>query len=361
VTPPRLPDHRARLAEILVENRLDALVLCGLPNIRYLTGFTGSNALLLITRQDAVFYTDGRYGTQSAQEVRDARIIVRRSGSILRSLIGSIKLRRLRRLGFESNRAGYEFYQTLRSSLPGIGLKGLSGVIENLRVVKSPEEVAAIRRSVRLNSAVFEASIRRIRPGHSEAGVAAAIEHRMRRRGGEKAAFETIVAAGVRSALPHARPTSNPLKTNELIIVDQGVILDGYASDMTRTIALGSLGSRARRVYYAVLEAQQAAIAVVRAGVQARDVDREARRVLDHYGLEKAFVHSTGHGVGLEIHERPRLGRGERTKLEAGMVITIEPGAYLEGFGGVRIEDMVLVTDRGCDVLTPTPKDLWVL
>jgi Xaa-Pro aminopeptidase len=151
------------------------------------------------------------------------------------------------------------------------------------------------------------------------------------------------------------------LRKNEFIIVDQGVILDGYSSDMTRTVALGTLGRKAREVYRAVLEAQLAGIAAVRAGVRAKEVDRAARQVLEKHGLEKAFVHSTGHGVGLEIHEPPRLGRSEKTRLEAGMVITIEPGAYLEDLGGVRIEDMVLVTAGGCEVLTPTSKDLRVL
>ena len=349
-----------RLAEVLAREKLDALVLSGLPNIRYLTGFTGSSALLLATRQGAVFFTDGRYRLQAAEQVQGAKVVVAR-GALVTALLFSVKRRRLRRLGFESRRANYDFYAALRAGLPGIRLRPTAGVIEQLRTVKSEDEIVALRRSVRLNSAVFEAGLRQVQVGRSEREVADRIEYLMRRRGGDGPAFETIVAAGLRSALPHAKPTHNLLKKNEFIIIDQGVILDGYSSDMTRTVALGGLGQRARRVYHVVLEAQLAAIAAVRPGIQAAEVDRQARMVLQKHGLEKNFVHSTGHGVGLEIHEPPRLGRREKTRLEAGMVITIEPGVYLEGLGGVRIEDMVLVTALGCEILTPTPKELRVL
>lgn len=349
-----------RLRAALAEARADALLVSGLPNIRYLTGFTGSNALLLVTDHDAVFFTDGRYKLQAAQEVQAARVVVPR-GSLLRAVAGSVKRRRLRRLGFEWRRASFELYHALRTELPGCRLKPISGAVEKLRTIKSAGEIAIIRRSVALNSAVFEKSLRQIRPGRSESQVAAAIEYRMRVAGGEKPAFETIVAAGERSALPHARPTHNLLRKNQLVLIDQGVILEGYSSDMTRTVGLGDLSARARGLYDAVLEAQLAAIGAVRAGVTAGKVDQQARTSLRKHGLEEAFVHSTGHGVGLEIHEAPRLGKDDKTVLEAGMVITIEPGAYLEGFGGVRIEDMVLVTERGCEVLTPTSKGLRIL
>ncbi len=349
-----------QLAASLRETKVDALVVSGMPNVRYLTGFTGSSALLLAGRDGAVFFTDGRYRLQAAQEVRGAKVVTAR-GPLVTALAASVKRRRLRRLGFESHRASYGFYESLRTALPGVGLKPLSGVVEKLRAVKTAGEIASLRRAVDLNSAVFEASLRHVQPGRTEREVADQIEFEMRRWGGEKPAFETIVAAGTHSAYPHAKPGLNPLRRNEFILIDQGVILDGYSSDMTRTVALGGLGREARRVYHAVLEAQRAAIAAVRAGIRAAEVDRQARMVLQKHGLEKAFVHSTGHGVGLEIHEPPRLGRREKVRLESGMVITIEPGVYLEGFGGVRIEDMVVVTPAGCEILTPTPKELRVL
>jgi Xaa-Pro aminopeptidase len=349
-----------RIDEILTASRLDGFVISGLPNVRYLTGFTGSSALLLITPGEAVLFTDGRYKTQARQEVRGARVTVARA-SLVRALHGSVKRRGLRRLGFERRRASYDLYEALREGLPSCRLEAVNGAVEKLRMVKDPAEIAVLRRSVALNSAVFESALKGFRPGRSEAEIAAGIEHCMRRQGGERPAFETIVAAGPRAALPHARPSHNLLKENEFILVDQGVILDGYSSDMTRTVALGGLSRRARAMYRAVLEAQLAAIDAVRGGVRASEVDRQARQVLERHGLGKAFVHSTGHGVGLEIHEPPRLGRGDKTRLEPGMVVTVEPGAYLEDLGGVRIEDMVLVTEHGCEVLTPTPKDLRVL
>jgi len=355
--------NRARLQQLralLPGFKADALLVSAIPNIRYLTGFTGSSALLLVTREEAVLFTDGRYKLQAGQEVEHAAVVLAK-GPLVRALIGSVKRRRLRRLAFESGKVSFAFHAALRANLPGFRLAPLGGVVEMLRAIKSPEEVAAIRRAVELNSAVFEASLGEIRPGVTEVEAAIQIDHRMRLMGADKPAFDTIVAAGPRAALPHARPTRNRLGKNDLVIIDQGVILGGYSSDMTRTVGLGPLGEPKRRVYRAVLEAQLAAIANVRAGVKASHVDRQARLVLKQHGLDKAFDHSTGHGVGLEVHEPPRLGRNEKTKLEAGMVITIEPGAYLEDLGGVRIEDMVLVTDRGCEVLTPTPKDLRVL
>ncbi len=194
-----------------------------------------------------------------------------------------------------------------------------------------------------------------------EAELAAELDYRMRRQGAEGPAFETIVATGTRTALPHARPTSARLVHGALLLVDMGAMLDGYASDMTRMLFLGRPGARVSRAYNAVLEAQLAAVDAVRAGVPAKAVDRAARRVLASHGLANAFVHSTGHGLGLEIHEPPRIGKKEKTPLERGMAITIEPGVYLEGFGGIRIEDTVAVTDNGCEVLTPTSKELRIL
>lgn len=348
------------LRRALPRAKADALLVLGLTNVRYLTGFTGSNAMLLVTAADAVLFTDGRYQVQAGQEVTAAQVVVGR-GPLTRSLTGTMKRRRLRRLAFEPSRASFEFYRSLRAALPGRRLIPLAGAVEKLRAIKSPEEAALIRAAVRLNSQVFEAAIATLRPGQSELEVARSIDALMWRQGAEKAAFETIVASGPRSALPHARPSHHPLRKEEFIIIDQGVILDGYSSDMTRTVVLGGMDGPHRELYGAVLEAQLAAIAAVRPGIRAWEVHRAARMVLRKHGLEKAFVHSTGHGVGLEVHEAPRLAPGQRTRLAPGMVITIEPGAYKEGWGGVRIEDMVLVTPSGCEVLTPTSKDLRVL
>jgi Xaa-Pro aminopeptidase len=228
-------------------------------------------------------------------------------------------------------------------------------------MVKSEAEIALVERSVQTNSAAYEKAMRRVRPGASEADLAAEIEYQMRRLGAQKPAFDTLVASGARSALPHAQATANRLENNQLLLVDVGASQDGYASDMTRMAFLGKPGGKVKRLYQAVLEAQLAALDAVRPGVRAEQVDRAARRILRAAGLDKAFVHSTGHGLGLEIHEPPRIGRRDRTVLAAGMAITIEPGAYLEGFGGVRIEDTVVVTGSGCRILTPTAKELLLL
>jgi Xaa-Pro aminopeptidase len=247
-------------------------------------------------------------------------------------------------------------------SLPrGVTLKPIGPVVDRLRMVKSDDEIARIRRSVLTNSEAFEKATRSIRPGARESAIAAELEYQMRRLGAEKAAFETIVAVGSRSALPHAQPTGRKLQNNELLLIDMGACQDGYMSDMTRVLFLGQPSRRIRSMYNAVLKAQLAAIDAVRPGVTAAHVDRAARRVLVTEGLGKEFVHSTGHGLGLEIHEGPRLGRRDKTKLQPGMAITIEPGAYVRDFGGIRIEDTVLVTKNGCEVLTPTSKELRLL
>jgi Xaa-Pro aminopeptidase len=239
-------------------------------------------------------------------------------------------------------------------------LEAVAGWVEELRQIKSAEEIARIRRSVDTNSRAFEQAVARMRPGMKEQDLAAELEYRMRRLGAEKPSFETIVAGGVRSALPHAQPTAAPLRDG-LVVVDMGAIQEGYCSDMTRMLFLGKPSARVKRAYRAVLEAQLAAVDAVHAGARTARVDAAARNVLKGYGLDKAFIHSTGHGLGLEIHEPPRIGKRDKTTLQAGMAITIEPGVYIEGFGGIRIEDTVVVTEHGCEILTPTAKELRVI
>jgi Xaa-Pro aminopeptidase len=307
-----------------------------------------------------VFFTDPRYRIQAALEVDcPARVA---TGPILPRAAALLSRANSRRVGFERSRLSVEAFQTLKDALPmRCSLEPVTGWIERQRMVKSPAEIAAIRRSVDLNSRAFEKAVQHVRPGMRESELAAELDYRVRREGAEGCAFETIVATGVRTALPHARPTAAKIPARGMILVDMGAMLDGYASDMTRMLFLGRPEPRAKRAYQAVLEAQLAAIDAVRPGVSAQTVDRAARRVLARHGLERAFVHSTGHGLGLEIHEPPRIGRKEATALEKGMAITIEPGVYLEGFGGIRIEDTVAVTGNGCLVLTPTTKDLRTL
>jgi len=347
------------LFPLLREARASAMLVTALPNIRYLSGFTGSSGVLLLTSERFLLFTDPRYQTQAAQESGcDVKIA---KGPLIKELSTWVKRLRVRSLGFEQNRIGFEDYRQLKAYLPGVRLRPISGAVEQLRMIKSAAEIATIKTSVQVNSAALEQALRHFKPSMTEIDLAAEIEFRMRRLGADGVAFETIVASGARSALPHARPTDRPIQQDELLLIDMGAQVAGYASDMTRTHAVGKLNAKVRRMYRAVLESQLAAVDAVKPGASCAGVDRAARGVLRGFGLDKLFIHSTGHGLGLEIHERPRVGRSERTKLEAGMAITIEPGVYQEGLGGVRIEDTVVVTSRGCEILTPTRKELVVL
>ncbi|MGA3044122.1 MAG: Xaa-Pro peptidase family protein [Bryobacteraceae bacterium] len=352
---------RRRLLAAGLENReLDAMLVAAPANVRYLTGFTGSNGVVLLLPGEAVFFTDPRYAIQSRREIGCGTQVCR--GPILPTVAGMAAARGVRRLGFEPTRLSYEGFDLLRANMPlNASLEPVSGWLEAHRMLKSATEIELIRRSVRTNSKAFELAARRVRPGLRERDLAAEIDHQMRRLGAEKPSFETIVAAGGRAALPHAHPTGAVLKAGQMVLIDMGAFQDGYASDMTRMLFLGPPGARVRRLYRAVLEAQLAAIDAVRPGVTTARVDRAARDVLKAYKLDCAFVHSTGHGLGLEIHELPRIGKKDKTPLAAGMAITIEPGVYLEGVGGIRIEDTVLVTATGCEVLTPTGKELRVV
>ena len=343
------------------EFKIDALLVSALPNIRYLSGFTGDHALLLVSPESLTLFTDPRFTIQASEECTCAVKTVTK-GPLDTAAVAQIGRNRWKRIGFEASRMTYDVYLRIKTSLPlGATLKPVGSVIEKLRMIKSPEEVARIRKSVLTNSRAFAKAIPSMRTGISESAIAAEVEYQMRRFGAEKSAFDTIVAFGARSALPHARPTSGRLGNDELVLIDMGSCQDGYMSDMTRVLFHGRPSPRVRTMYNAVAKAQLAALDAVRAGVTAGHVDRQARKILEAEGLGKEFVHSTGHGLGLEIHEPPRLGKRDKTRLEAGMVITIEPGAYIRGFGGIRIEDTVLVTKTGCEILTPTSKELMLL
>lgn len=351
-----------RIAAELRRSRLDALIVTAPPNIRYLSGFTGSNAVLLVPADgEAVLYTDPRYEIQADEEVSCAVKVSRKP--LLKAVAADLARRRsLRRIGFESGRIRYADYLSLREALPASrALEPQTDLIERLRMVKSDAEVEAIRRSMAIAAEACQKVMASLRPPAREAEVAAELDCQMRRLGAEKSAFETIVLFGEHAALPHGRPGPRALRQGELVLVDVGAVLEGYASDMTRMAVAGQPNERLRRLYRVLLEAQRAALEELRPGVRAGMVDRAARRVLERHGLADCFVHSTGHGLGLEVHEAPRLGKGENLRLRAGMVITVEPGIYVEGWGGLRVEDTVVVTSNGCEILTPLGKELIVL
>jgi Xaa-Pro aminopeptidase len=352
--------RRRAVASELAARKLDCLLVSFGANLRYLSGFTGSNGSLLALPDRSILFTDPRYRIQAAQEVTCGVKISK--GPLARDIAATIANFRLRRIGYEPAHMSCESRDALASQLPmRAALVPVAGWIESLRMIKSAEELARIRRSVGTNSDAFEEAAAQAREGMTEQELATEIEYRMRRLGAEKPSFETIVAAGARGALPHAQPTATPLKKGDLVVVDMGAVQGGYCSDMTRMLFLGAPGAKVKRMYAAVLEAQLAAIAAIHDGVSVAHVDRQARQVLKAHALDRAFVHSTGHGLGLEIHEPPRIGKRDKARLKTGMAITIEPGVYLEGFGGIRIEDTVVVHGRGCEILTPTGKALRVI
>jgi len=364
-------DHKGRLKRlqsVFGYNSLDALLVTHLPNIRYLCGFTGTSGVLAITETTSVFFTDGRYTEQAWAEVQGPRIVIASNPPLtaaaewLLENKGKLGRKKPRRLGIESEHltvAG-------RTQLAGLlrsdfGLRETRGLVERTRMVKDTDEIARLRAAVILGASLFDRALATIRPGVRENEVAAEMEYAARRAGAEEMSFPTIVAAGKRSALPHGRASRAAIPSRGFVVCDFGVILSGYCSDRTRTVHVGRPTAETRRMYEAVREAQAAAIESVRAGVSVGEVDGTTRKLLTKHGLARHFTHSTGHGVGLEIHEPPRIAAGHSETLRAGMVITVEPGVYITGRGGVRIEDMVVVTERGCEVLAPTNKELIVI
>jgi Xaa-Pro aminopeptidase len=357
--------RQKKLATALRQSGLDALLITHLPNVRYLCGFTGTAGVLLMQVSErghkATFYTDGRYVQQAHEEVESARVVVGKKSAFVEGCEGAQKAR-IRTLGFEADQLSYSAYKQLSQILRGkIRLKPVAGMVEQLRLIKDADEISQIRASVLLAASLFQTALSVIKPGVAETQVAGELELQARRAGAEKMSFDTIVAAGPRSALPHGRASSQPIPAQGFIILDYGVILAGYCSDMTRTVHAGPVSRAHRRMYEAVRQAQLASIAAVRPGVETGEVDRAGRDLLKKAGFDGFFTHSTGHGVGIEVHEPPRLAMGQSQKLAPGMVVTIEPGIYVPEEGGVRIEDMVLVTESGHEVLTPTTKDLITL
>ena len=351
-----LEQRRRSVQSALAGHKTGALLVSSPANVRYLSGYAGSNGLILVTPSETHFFTDPRYALEAAQSITCKVHIAKRP--LIEDVAALVKRRKIKKIGFEPSWLNLDQHQKLKDLLPlSASLRPVAGIVENLRMTKSAAEIDQIRKSVRVNSEAYARTLRRVRLGMREREVAAELDFQMRLQGAEKPAFDTIVASGERSALPHAQPTSRRLEENELLLIDMGACLDGYMSDMTRMAFLGIPNKRVRALYNAVLEAQIAGIDAVRPGATSAQVDGAARQVLKRHGLDRQFVHSTGHGLGLEIHEGPRIGKKDETRLKAGMVITIEPGAYVDRFGGVRIEDTVLVTANGCEVLTPTTKE----
>jgi Xaa-Pro aminopeptidase len=349
-----------RLTEMLPDAGADIMLVTDLVNVRYLAGYTGTNGIALVGSETRAFITDFRYVEQAAEEVDDSyeRLTASAPQELLDLVEGALGAGELR-LGFEAAHVSVDQHARLHALLPErVELVGTSGLVERLRAVKEPAEVDRIKAATALADAAFERLLRAGLAGRTEREVALALDHDMRSHGVALPSFETIVAAGAHGALPHATPRDVEIQDGDMVVIDWGAELDGYCSDCTRTVAVGAPGAEACEVYELVLEAQLAGLHAVAAGEGGKEVDQVAREVIDAGGWGEQFGHGLGHGVGLDVHEAPRLSPRSDDTLASGNVVTVEPGVYLPGRFGVRIEDLVVVTDDGCEILTSVPKRL---
>jgi Xaa-Pro aminopeptidase len=353
-------DRLKRIKEVLRRRDLDALLVTQPENRRYLSGFAAgdmnigesSGALLIPRRGQSVLMTDSRYQLEAETETDGFEIRVYKRGML--DLLKSILIDRgFRRFGFESHYFLHQTSEKLQQIAAEEELESVAttGLVEKLRLCKSQLELDRIRAAVSLNEQVFREVFRELKPGLTERQVAIRIETLMRQYGADRPSFETIVASGPNGAKPHAVPGDRALQEGEPIVIDMGLVLNGYCSDMTRTVVLGAVDNKTKKIHRLVRKAQKAGVRAVRAGVSGVEVDRVARQVIDRAGFGESFGHGLGHGVGLAVHEGPALSSRYKKKLRAGMVVTVEPGIYLSGWGGVRLENMVVVTEQGCEVL----------
>ncbi|MFQ5442822.1 MAG: M24 family metallopeptidase [Thermodesulfobacteriota bacterium] len=359
------PDYRARLATLRAEMEsggVDGLLVSDIHNIRYLSGFTGSSAYAVVTLRRAFLLTDPRYAVQSEEEVRKSGFKVRiYKKKPLEALAVSIKRLKVSRLGFEGDFLSYNGYKRIKSVLKPIPLKPLANPVGRVRQVKDTFEVGLIKKAASILESGFKKAERTLRAGITEAGAALAVEEWMRKKGAEGLAFESIVASGPRSSLPHGAASEKRIKRGDLVIVDMGACCEGYTSDNTRTYCIGRAKPLQKKIYGVVKGAQKRALELIGDGVRAEEVDRAARAHIEKAGYGKFFSHGTGHGLGLDVHERPAIAPLSKDILKEGMVVTIEPGIYMPDWGGVRIEDMALVRKNGCDLVTTSPDELLCL
>lgn len=347
-----------RLHSFLEQRDLDAFIITQYANRRYVSGFSGSNGVVVVAaRGPVVLYTDFRYVEQARAEAPECEIAMA-TGDFFSYIMADLYTRGFSRIGFEKNHVVVELYERFCESLPQV--EWIPESLAGIRVCKTEREIATIRAAAALCSQALTAIQPMLRPGVTEIAVAAELECTMRRLGAEKPAFDTIVASGWRGALPHGRASDKIIVAGELVTIDFGAILDGYHSDMTRTICIGKADEQQRLVYQTVLTAQKMALAEVRAGVSTRHLDTIARDYIRAAGYGERFGHGLGHGVGLAIHEEPRLSPADSGDVIVmnGMVFSVEPGIYIPGWGGVRIEDLVAVKEQGIENLSSFPKEL---
>jgi Xaa-Pro aminopeptidase len=343
-----------RLVDLLQARDLDSLLVTDLLNVRYLTGFTGTNGACIVTPEERLFFTDFRYVEQASEQVPDYERI--EAG---RDMLVDVARRLRGRTGFDDEHLSVAACRKLSEKLPdGVELSPAGGLVEKLRAVKDASEVASMRAAAELSTAAYESLLERGLAGRTERDVALQLVRFMEDSGAEGPSFPPIVAAGELGAHPHAVPRDLEIPRDTIVVIDMGARVDGYCSDCTRTLATGSLDDAALEIYELVLRAQAESLAAARAGAACRDVDAVARGIIDAAGHEEHFGHGLGHGVGLQVHEAPRLGKTAEGELVAGNAVTIEPGVYVPGQMGIRIEDLVIVTDGEPEILTGFPKEL---
>lgn len=360
----RETNYRARRGKAFLKMKqagIEALCVISAVNLRYLTGFVCSFGRLVLIGGRVYLFTDGRYTNDARRSLPGIEIVETDGARMNKDIAALLRTHDARALHFEKDHITHAEFLTMKKAMRGIGLEPLSGVVEDLRLYKDADEIEAVRRACRIGDLAFKHICGVLRPGMTERAAAASLNAFMMSRQVDGLAFDSIVAAGPRGAFAHAHPSHEKIKKGDLVVLDFGVCLDGYHSDMTRTAAIGQPSSDLRRMYEAVRAAQSAALDGVRAGASVRTLDQAARRVLRAQGLERYFNHGLGHGVGLEIHEAPRLSSVSDDRLRRGSVVTIEPGVYIDGLGGVRIEDTVAITPQGVSVLTRSTKKLVIL
>lgn len=355
----RFAKRRDKLRSMLRKEKLDGLLITNFINVTYLTGFSGDDSYLLVTPKRTIMLSDERYTTQLEEECPNLELEIRGPGKkMLTSVAKTVEGLKLGSLGFEAASMSVALHDAVAEALPSVKLVSTDSWVEELRMIKDRDEIEATRCACDQARRAFEVVRATLTPEMTELQVAADLEYQARRFGGKCLSFPPIVAVGPRAALPHANPTEKPLSASDFLLIDWGVEEQEYMSDLTRILVTGKISPKLRKIYEIVLKAQLAGIQAIRPGVTCESVDQAARRVIEKAGYGKQFGHGLGHGTGLEIHESPRLAQGQKTVLKPGMIVTVEPGIYLPGWGGVRIEDDILVTRSGHEVLTSVPKQL---
>lgn len=349
-----------RLRDAMSRRNLEALLVTNAYNRRYMTGFTGTSGYVVITAARAILLTDFRYTDQAAAQVKEFEIIMHDPKPIntIRQLLKKLNVRKL---GIEQNDMTYGMYLSYKQQLEDVELVPTEHLVEQLRVVKDTGELRIMQEAAQLADEAFKHILTRIRPGVRERDLSSELEYFMRMNGATSSSFDTIVASGERSALPHGVASDKVLQSGDFVTLDFGAYYKGYCSDLTRTVVLGQPSERHKEIYNIVLEAQLHALSGIKPGITGKAADSLAREVIKQYGYGDYFGHGTGHGLGMEIHESPRLSQSSEAVLEPGMVVTVEPGIYIAGFGGVRIEDDIVITDAGNHILTHSPKQLLVI